>query len=76
MSQYEFERRLLALSALSDPTTDGFEYLEFHLSPLEARQIQLNPFAFYMGADEATQDRIWNAMECRVHKREQLLAAE
>ena len=75
MSQYEFERRLLALSALGDPTTEGFDYLEPHLSEAEARQLKLNPFVFFLGTDEATQDRIWNAMECRVHKRE-LLAAE
>jgi hypothetical protein len=48
---------------------DVIEYLEYHFAPSEMRAIKEDGVHFYMRASEADQDRIWNAVECRMHKR-------
>ena len=55
---------------------DVVEYLKGHFSPSEMDSLKSDPIYFYMGASEADQDRIWNAVECRMHKRQMPMAAE
>lgn len=73
--QSEFLRIVGALACITD-YPDTIEYLEFHFSAEEMERLKKDPLYFYMGADQQDQDRIWNAIECRTHKRKQPVAAE
>lgn len=49
---------------------DLIEHLECHFSTEEMARLKREPIFFYLGADKRDRERIWNAIECRLHKRE------
>jgi hypothetical protein len=57
-----------------DKYPDIIEYLEFHFSPEEMKRLEKEPIFFFLGADRRDQERIWNAIECRLYKRKPLAA--
>ena len=68
MSQSECTRFMGTLGCI-DRYPDVIEYLEYHFSAEEMARLKKEPLFFYLGADRIDQDRIWNAIECRLYKR-------